>query len=547
MPLPMHHGHLRFVAVALLTMAVSATALAQGTPRGPRGGTGSGTGRRPAGSPPPSGSRIETGIQTTEVAPGTEVAPTSASSESTDTSSAKVSLLGTTVPLGTVLDQLARNHNLKLIVRADVDTHRDVDIPTLRDVELAVALKILLTPLGYSFELVGDNLVVFLRYVRVFRVRVPPLTQEWSSAISNESTSSAGGGGGGGGGGGAPGGGGGGGSSGGGGSTGDLTSMGARVSLSSESSSEGLWAEIEDTVKSLLTEKGTYSISRTAGLVTASDTPESLDAVARYITALNTEMSRQAVVELRIAEVTFFNNLQAGIDWSALFDRLAIVGNLAVSSTLGSNTNIESGSPVKIGLAGVNGNAVLTALEEQGDVSVVSRPNLLVGNNLPAIIQVGDVRSYVSSITIQTTGITGSQTSVNTSTLSDGLIMSLLPRINDDESVSLALSTVLQEVLKVDKEEFGGTQFVQLPLVARRGYSGSITARLGETLIIGGLLTEGRQKRNAGVPFLAKVPIIGVLFGARDDQERRSELVILLTPRAVAPAEPATADPTMRE
>jgi len=186
-------------------------------------------------------------------------------------------------------------------------------------------------------------------------------------------------------------------------------------------------------------------------------------------------------------------------------------------------------------LSGRAGDTFIRALEEQGKVSVLAQPTLTLGNNLPAIIELARVQSYVAQQTatlVQGTG--GAQVTVQTATLSDGLIISMLPRLTGENEVSLALATVLQDVIEVRREDFGdGGGFVELPLTSRRSYSGVIRARPNETTVIGGLITTRKEEISSGVPFLSRIPIIGWLFGATRDVEKRSELVITVTPRQV--------------
>jgi type II secretory pathway component GspD/PulD (secretin) len=89
---------------------------------------------------------------------------------------------------------------------------------------------------------------------------------------------------------------------------------------------------------------------------------------------------------------------------------------------------------------------------------------------------------------------------------------------------------------------------VQLPNTIRRSYSGVVRAKVNETLVMGGLITTRKEERSRGLPFLAKIPIIGILFGQKEYVDRKSELIITLTPREVARVKaeqvPLRLDPT---
>lgn len=480
-----------------------------------------------------------------------------------------VSLFGTSLRLGTVLDQLARNHSCRLVVRKEINLKREVDIPTLKNITLRDALRVILSPIGYSFAFEGQDLVIFASYTQIFRVNVPMITQFWMTSISNEGAAGGMGGGAGGAGGmgggaggmgggmggmqGGMGGGMGGGAAGGGGAG---QGLGGAVSLTSFSSSQGFWDELETSMEALLGEGGKSSINRSAGLVVVNDSPENLEAVGRYIDTVNDEMGRQAVVEVRVAEFTSRDRLNAGVDWNQLFQRVGGL-NLGVTSDFAFRSiNTASSNPgnAAFTLSGVGGSVVLNALQDQGEIKLVAQPNLLVGNNLPGIIQVGQVQGYIAQVSTAVEDGAVS-TEVEQGILSDGLTMSLLPRIQDDTNITMSVSVVLQEILSIDTRSFGGAQGgfgaqtpilqLDLPRLNRRGYNGTVTAGFGDTLVIGGLIQRRQEENSAGLPWLAKIPILGILFGAQEARDDSTELLILLTPKRLA--EGARPDPVYME
>ena len=55
----------------------------------------------------------------------------------------------------------------------------------------------------------------------------------------------------------------------------------------------------------------------------------------------------------------------------------------------------------------------------------------------------------------------------------------------------------------------------------------------GETVALGGLIKDKRTKITAGIPLLSRLPFIGALFGTKQDDTERTELLVLITPRVV--------------
>ena len=436
----------------------------------------------------------------------------------------RMTLRGSDLPLGSVLSQVARSAQLALVVDRDVRLDRIVASPNLEDQSLDTALTVVLTPLGYSWEVdePHGHLRIFVYETRTFKIAMPVVVQNWSAAIANTggvegaaSTDPSGG-------------------------------MGARIGLASRSDTTGIWAEVETSLVRMLgdpaapvspaekdkerpRDMGAFSVNRVAGFVTVRALPTVMHTVAAYFDALNEEMGRSVAIEARVIQVDINDSTSAGIDWSLLTARLGDMVFLSGGSA--KSVLVGEGIPF-LRVSGRGGDAFIRAMEEQGKVTVVAQPTLALGNNLPAIIELAQVQAYVSQQ--KTTTVQGgvAETTVQTSSLSDGLIISMLPRVLDTGEVSLALAAILQDVLEVKRENFGDG-FVELPKTARRSYNGVVRAKLNETLIIGGLLSTRKERTHTGIPFLSRIPVVGWLFGGLHNIDKRSELIIAVTPREI--------------
>ena len=472
---------------------------------------------------------------------------------------ARITVRGSDLPLGNVLNQVARSARLVLVVDKEVRTEQKV-VVDFEGMPLEGALAQLLTPLGYSYEVDGERsyLRVFVYSVATFKVSMPVVVQNWTTGISNGGSdpsmgaqggsqpvlSTAGGGGG----------------------------MGARVSLSTRSDTSGLWEEVERSLLRLLAEPqsaqgqgqaqqgeatrpalGSFSVNRVAGFVTVRALPSVMPTISSYFRALEDEMGRSVTVEVRVMQVDLVNDKAAGVDWNMAAAALGPVV-IDTSSRLASaaqnpifNGQSSGASAPVIQLSGRAGEAFIRALEQQGSVRVMAQPTMALGNNLPSLIELAELRSYVDQITTTVVGVGAAQTAVRTATVSNGLVMTMMPRVLDGGEVSLAVGLIIQEVLGIESFQFPGGA-VQLPNTIRRSYSGVVRAKVNETLVMGGLITTRKEERSRGLPFLAKIPIIGILFGQKEYVDRKSELIITLTPREVARVKaeqvPLRLDPT---
>jgi general secretion pathway protein D len=91
-----------------------------------------------------------------------------------------------------------------------------------------------------------------------------------------------------------------------------------------------------------------------------------------------------------------------------------------------------------------------------------------------------------------------------------------------------------QEVSNVARSEAQTTSSEQSsPTISQRQISSTVAVQSGETIVLGGLIQDNRDRSVSGLPLLARLPIIGALFGTRSRSNDRTELLVLLTPRVI--------------
>ena len=242
----------------------------------------------------------------------------------------------------------------------------------------------------------------------------------------------------------------------------------------------------------------------------------------------------QVSIEATIAEVTLNDALKYGLEW--FFD----VGNHTITFN---TTNIKTSNPkpnlIFTQLPGLSWlfatsdvRVVLNALTAITDVNVISSPTLLVLDNEPARLQVGDqvpiaVRS-AQSLTDVDAPI------VNEIEYRDtGVILDIIPRVN---SSGLVVLDIIQEVSDVGAtSSAAGTTVTEgiTPTISQRRIASTVAVNSGETIALGGLIRDTNTETVTGVPLLSDIPILGNLFKTTTDIKRRTELLVLLTPRVV--------------
>jgi type II secretion system protein D len=258
--------------------------------------------------------------------------------------------------------------------------------------------------------------------------------------------------------------------------------------------------------------------------------PRFKDTVMQVIQDLD-EPPPQVVIQVLILEVTMDNELDLGVEfafqdlqWSkagpgdtTTFDYVGGTDLGAAGSGLGGFTFTISGADF---------NFLFRTLQNEGSLRVLSRPQITAMDNQEARIDIVDDVPYVSSTQTSSTG----QISTGVSRADIGITLEVTPQINPDGFVRM-------EVRQEASQQTGSTvdvgQGVTSPVFFRREAETTITVRDNETVVLGGLITSTMDNREQKVPIIGDIPGLGMLFRNQNDQFRRTELLIVLTPHVV--------------
>ena len=179
-------------------------------------------------------------------------------------------------------------------------------------------------------------------------------------------------------------------------------------------------------------------------------------------------------------------------------------------------------------------------LETQGQVRVLSSPRISTLNNQKAVIKVGSDEFFVTDVsstnTTTTTGIAEPTQDVTLTPFFSGISLDVTPQINQHEEVTLHVRPTVSRVQDQNKKiSFGEDRVLELPLAlsTTRQSDSIVRARSGQVVVIGGLLEDVSDNTDANVPWLSKLPFLGVLFQQQRKDLVRSELVILLRPQVI--------------
>ncbi len=237
-------------------------------------------------------------------------------------------------------------------------------------------------------------------------------------------------------------------------------------------------------------------------------------------------MPLQVHIDASILAVNLGDNLEFGLNWKfddslgGNYTGVGILGSLALdSATSGFTYLIRKSRDVQ---------AMLKALAEQKDISVLSSPSLMVLNNQEARIQVGD---QVPVRTTQSTNTSSDSTNpIQTSSIEmreTGVMLKVTPRVN-------ASGVVIMEIEQsVDTPSKTKTSAIDSPTILKRSINSSVVVDSEETVVLGGLISEEVEDNRTGIPWLMDLPWVGEFFSSTQRSKTRNELVVLITPRVV--------------
>lgn len=250
------------------------------------------------------------------------------------------------------------------------------------------------------------------------------------------------------------------------------------------------------------------------------------------------KMPRQVLIQVLAVEVTLTDDTKLGMDWAVRSGKFS-----ATSSPSGllpgipAQNLIPLGGPVPAGLslfafATDRFLAALNALATQNLVNVLSNPSVMTTENKKAVINVSQSVPIVTSqqVPVATGGITGNSITQTVEYRDAGVVLTVTPRIGEQGTVAL---DVKQEVNEVGQTE---PPPINSPRFTKREAETSVVLLSNQTLVLGGLIQNRRTTTQNGVPFLHRIPVIGFLFGFKEERIEKTELVLVITPRVVGTA-----------
>ncbi|MCD9503028.1 pilus (MSHA type) biogenesis protein MshL [Photobacterium phosphoreum] len=328
------------------------------------------------------------------------------------------------------------------------------------------------------------------------------------------------------------------------------TTGGTTIKTSSESD---FWQQLEKVVRGMIGhgEGRNVMISPQAGLISVRAFPNELREVKQFLGISQQRLVRQVVLEAKIMEVTLNDSYQQGINWQNITRSIGgtniaigstpIVNTAAIAALPGGNVISDLlGGQTNITISDGNFTSVLSFLETQGDLNVLSSPRVTAANNQKAVIKVGGDEYFVTNVS--SSNVSGDNSTaapdIELTPFFSGISLDVTPQIDDQGGVLLHVHPTVVDIKNEIKAVDLGEKFgvYQLPLAKStiRESDSIIHARSGDVVVIGGLMKTVMTDQVSKVPLLGDIPLVGNLFRNINKVKQKTELVILLKPTVIS-------------
>ena len=251
-------------------------------------------------------------------------------------------------------------------------------------------------------------------------------------------------------------------------------------------------------------------------LIMVTDVPTNFELIERIIRTLDQE-NAQINISIKFIETTLKQDEAMGINWSLRADTSLSFGIGELTSHSGASVNVATLTPMTFA-------AMLQILSEDAGTTLLQEPQITTFNNSPASITVG------TTIPVLVPQAEGSMFGAVPYTYQDQSVnvsLSVLPRINENELISLSINAAVQAIT-------GYVGAEQRPIVSNRTTNTNVMVKNGETLLIGGLIFDQDDLTVGKFPVLGDLPFFRKFFRTNSKKKSQNELLIFITPTIIS-------------
>jgi type IV pilus assembly protein PilQ len=272
---------------------------------------------------------------------------------------------------------------------------------------------------------------------------------------------------------------------------------------------------IESEGGTLASERGQIRVDARTNIIFARDTSARLAVINQLIQRLDVRVP-QVLIEARLVSIDQDAELQLGFDFTTkpadgesnglnLPNTMHQAGKYSIAVA-----HLPDGSLLDIKLA---------ALEQQGRAELISSPSLFTGNYQEASIEAGEEVPYQEVSESGGTAVTFKKAVLG---------LRVTPQLLPGGQVLLAL--------KINQDRPAARMVQGVPTISTRQIVTNVQVKSGQTIVLGGIYEVDHELNQEGLPFLGKIPVIGLLFSQHTKRDRKRELLVFVTPKIMPQA-----------
>ena len=267
--------------------------------------------------------------------------------------------------------------------------------------------------------------------------------------------------------------------------------------------------------------------------------PQDFETLKEVIEKLDVRR-RQVYVEAIVAEVSLDKTRALGIEFQGAsglpngvgIGRTNLSGDINSVANPASLANLQglilaAASSQTITVNGVSvpaQQAILRALETEQDANILSAPTILTSDNQEAEIVSGQNLPFIASRSTSEVNLANTFATIERRDV--GITLRITPQISEGGTVRLDIFEEVSDVIGQPDPQLGPTTTI-------RSATTTVVAKDGQTVVIGGLIFDTKNKGVTKVPYISDIPVIGNFFSFRSDRNRKTNLLIFLTPHII--------------
>lgn len=335
------------------------------------------------------------------------------------------------------------------------------------------------------------------------------------------------------------------------GSTGDTSEANNSTTVMNQNSNNAFWGTLDANLRAILGEESDNTAATTAtasnliinpesGLVTVRASAREHAEIQEFLDSVRTRSLYQVLIEATVVEVSLNDRFQSGVDWQMLArdnGQVSFSQDLTGLNLATSPTNVltidKSAGPDAI-------SATIKALDQFGDLKVLSSPKLMALNNQTAMLRVVDSRIYFTIDVEAGTAATATSPALPPTYTSEvhtvpvGFTMAVTPQISENDQVTLNVRPTISRIIRFvdDPNPLLADAGVvnSVPEIQIREIESIMKVDSGQIAVLGGLMQDSLDANSSGLPVAGRLPGIGKLFSTRDKNAIKTELIIFIRP-----------------